>query len=601
MIRLAVPGALLLAILIAPMAHAQPPAGGLIRETDLLPRLQELAKDFRGLQRRELEPEQVLRKYQRSADEKVEKRERAIRTFLLAYLVMNLDREKDARTAFDEALALWPSFPPVYYALAKLALRAADTRAATAMLKKAIDLDPEYATAITMLGDIAFRKGDLDAAEGYYRQSFGVSASGPACAGLASVAVQKYKDTFNEERKEKYGKTAIQYAGAFVVLEPNNGQAHVMRAMVYSDLTRIDDACAALEESCKSEISSRAKLVCLQYLMQFRLQQGQVEAVEGVLRRMLGFNELDANQRAQIKKQLKDLNERGRMAFLVWQVRAHLSVLENAGASAIDRREALRVLLEFFVHEFHQSDDSLRDLRWSVFKTAVKSLSSAPPKLSIAFLQWLQKRFPDPHMMRILVHFIYPNDDENCTPKVRVEAVRAIAQVGEIAALPTLFYCLRDEPGKVLREVDAALARVCEIRSPAGDDTAPLSGAEKKTARIFWRRYFRTREGAEQLAASFVTLRRYVDMDATFNRSQTTKHIADHVAQGILLDDDMPFTVWKPAYEFLRDYLGKEFRPMARREKPVTVDDRAGATREINKFWNGANVELPEQQEPAER
>jgi len=570
MIRLAVPGALLLAILIAPMAHAQPPAGGLIRETDLLPRLQELAKDFRGLQRRELEPEQVLRKYQRSADEKVEKRERAIRTFLLAYLVMNLDREKDARTAFDEALALWPSFPPVYYALAKLALRAADTRAATAMLKKAIDLDPEYATAITMLGDIAFRKGDLDAAEGYYRQSFGVSASGPACAGLASVAVQKYKATFNEERKEKYGKTAIQYAGAFVVLEPNNGQAHVMRAMVYSDLTRIDDAFAALEESCKSEISSRAKLVCLQYLMQFRLQQGQVEAVEGVLRRMLGFNELDANQRAQIKKQLKDLNERGRMAFLVWQVRAHLSVLENAGASAIDRREALRVLLD-------------------------------PPKLSIAFLQWLQKRFPDPHMMRILVHFIYPNDDENCTPKVRVEAVRAIAQVGEIAALPTLFYCLRDEPGKVLREVDAALARVCEIRSPAGDDTAPLSGAEKKTARIFWRRYFRTREGAEQLAASFVTLRRYVDMDATFNRSQTTKHIADHVAQGILLDDDMPFTVWKPAYEFLRDYLGKEFRPMARREKPVTVDDRAGATREINKFWNGANVELPEQQEPAER
>ncbi|MHC4223883.1 MAG: HEAT repeat domain-containing protein, partial [Planctomycetota bacterium] len=251
------------------------------------------------------------------------------------------------------------------------------------------------------------------------------------------------------------------------------------------------------------------------------------------------------------------------------------------------------------LHEPFAMDPNLREMRRQIITTIFKVLTTSPPKITIEILSFLRTDFPDPHLLRILVHFVYPFDDDMRTPEVRVAGVRTIAAVAGRAALPTLFYCMRDEPGEVAREVDRALTRICEVRSPVGEGIAPLDAKQITHARRHWRAYFQTDDGAERLREAVQMLRRYVDMDAQFNRSQTSKPIADHIAQTILIDSDMPWSVWKPAYGFLVDYLNKEFRPVLRRGTPVTEQEREAIVAEIDRFWRGDRLELPPPIPPA--
>ncbi|MHC4932178.1 MAG: HEAT repeat domain-containing protein, partial [Planctomycetota bacterium] len=276
-----------------------------------------------------------------------------------------------------------------------------------------------------------------------------------------------------------------------------------------------------------------------------------------------------------------------------------LERFKNQGISERDRRAALRALLAFWLHEPFAMDPKLKGMRRQIITTVFKVLTASPPKVTIEILGFLRTDFPDPHLLRILVHFVYPFDDDMRTPDVRVAGVRTIAKVAGRAALPTLLYCLRDEPGEVVREADRALTRICEVRSPVGEDVEPLDAKQIAHARRSWRAHFHSDDGAERMREAIRLLRGYVDMDAQFNRSQTSKPIADHIAQTVLIDADMPWSVWKPAYEFLVDYLNKEFRPVVRRGTPVTQEERPAIVAEIDKFWRGDRLELPPPMPPA--
>jgi len=88
-------------------------------------------------------------------------------------------------------------------------------------------------------------------------------------------------------------------------------------------------------------------------------------------------------------------------------------------------------------------------------------------------------------------------------------------------------------------------------------------------------------------------LPKFVDMDPDFNRTQKSKPMADHVMWTILLDDDMPYPAWRAAYDFMQEYLGREFRPLGKRGKPITAAERPGIVREIEAFIGGSRAGLP--------
>ena len=67
--------------------------------------------------------------------------------------------------------------------------------------------------------------------------------------------------------------------------------------------------------------------------------------------------------------------------------------------------------------------------------------------------------------------------------------------------------------------------------------------------------------------------------------------MVDHAVTVVLLNNDMPWTAWKAAYEFLLKYWGKDFRPPEARNRPVQPSDRAGIVKELQPFWDGSKRE----------
>ena len=86
---------------------------------------------------------------------------------------------------------------------------------------------------------------------------------------------------------------------------------------------------------------------------------------------------------------------------------------------------------------------------------AVKTLKDAPPELSIGIMEFFRRRMPDPLLIRIIVHFVFPAGIERkVTEAVRVEATRSLAEVGKDAAIPSLLYTLNDDSLAVTRAID---------------------------------------------------------------------------------------------------------------------------------------------------
>ena len=95
-------------------------------------------------------------------------------------------REQDARAAFDEAMALDPSFAPAYASRAQLALRRGDDARARALLSRIIALEPWNAEAHFRLGLIAGRAGDPRALAHFQRA---VAYDARLAAGYYNLAV----------------------------------------------------------------------------------------------------------------------------------------------------------------------------------------------------------------------------------------------------------------------------------------------------------------------------------------------------------------------------------------------------------------------------
>ena len=105
----------------------------------------------------------------------------------------------------------------------------------------------------------------------------------------------------------------------------------------------------------------------------------------------------------------------------------------------------------------------------------------------------------DPRLIRIIVHFIYPNVDEKVTDEVRVEAVRSLSEVCGMASLISVYHSLKDDAGRVVRESDRVLSAFCDARSPVGGGIAPLNRKQRLKARRHWRAYFHGEAGTEKL------------------------------------------------------------------------------------------------------
>jgi len=205
--------------------------------------------------------------------------------------------------------------------------------------------------------------------------------------------------------------------------------------------------------------------------------------------------------------------------------------------------------------------------------------------VQVVQLRALRNIAPSPRLIPVLVHFIYP---EGRTPEIREEGVRTMATHGGASTVPALYYALQDDAGRVVREADSQLSILCERRSPFGGEITPFTPEQCRKARRFWTNYFHSESGSERLAKSFAALgERTFHVDPELAKAPMIDHAAN-----VLLDDDMQWTAWSAAYDFLVKYWGKEFRPVERRGKPVEPSERAAIVEEFGREYKGAATEV---------
>jgi tetratricopeptide (TPR) repeat protein len=585
----------LLAVLPVRPAPAAPEPGAVIQKSELEAAVRQLGERLRGVQEGRAQIQELLEAYRREAEAETDPRRAAVRHWVLAQLLRKLREFREARPALERAVQLWPAFPSAYVDLSALAAEAGDDRETRRLLHKALEIDSSHLDAYNMLGEHHLVKNRLQDAERNFQRSLEIDINAHACSGLARVYLLDWKKSYDEATKKDLAEKALRYAKACLRLEPLAPGSHHLRAQLLVDFGRKDEAITAIEESCESQIPDQFRIPLLSMLVQLYGERGDNEKLIFTLERLLQQESVDAKMKERLRAQIQDVRKMGTTAFLVWQVQSLMTVLRNEGISASDRRDALRRLTQFFMEERFLLDESLDGLRQEVFDTIVRSIIGSPPKVTIPVLQFLREKLGHAALMRILVHFVYPHDDERRTPQVRVEALRTIATVAEQGALPTLYYCLDDPSGRVLREIDSQLARLCEMRSPVGEGLQPLTEEQVAVARRAWRKHFLGLEGNERLIGAIDAMRGFLDMNPQFNRSVQIKPIADHVTHTILLDNDMAFAVWVKAYHFLRDYLGKEFRAVGRRGTPIEPAERRAIVKEIDEFFSGGVDEaLPE-------
>ena len=153
--------------------------------------------------------------------------------------------------------------------------------------------------------------------------------------------------------------------------------------------------------------------------------------------------------------------------------------------------------------------------------------------------------------------------------------------------MPTLLYTLSDDSRGVTRAIDVALCDLLDLRSKITAGAGQVTLAEQKFLREEWVRWARGPVGSAQLVTSIAALRKAVGMDSEKNRKQQRNPIADHILQVIVLDDAMPFNAWKAGYQFLSDFLSRDFLPPELRNKPLTPELRGPAVKGVKKFWAG--------------
>ena len=590
---------LIAAFVLASGSRASPDTTKVITDEELAPLLNELQGRLQQVRKRELPMEKLTEHYGQAAAAPGTPRQRAIHAYVHGWILQLLpNREGDARREFERSVKLWDPFPAAHVGVAVLAARMKDFAAAKTRLRRALAIDSNYAKAYIWQARIAEQEGDLAGAEGLFKKSLDRDPTNEALVGLALVHVKQFRNSYDDESRATHKGGAISAANAWVVMEPENPRAYILRARVYYDLNELHKAVDTLEDAySNSGLKDEQRLKFLLGLYEFYLMRADMKGVDSTLKRALMHKSLAADQRKFYEGKRADIAKMKDAAPVVWQVDALLGVLKNDGMS-IDRRvDALRSLLMFWQDDQVLADPNLRQLSGRVFKATLRVLVQAPPRLTVEMMRFFRNTMRDPRLIRILVHFIYPNGK---TDTVRAETVRTIAACCGPAALPALFYCLRDDSGAVLRDVDKSLSEQCERRAAIGVSIQALDAEQRKRARLIWRDYTHTAEGAERLAAGFAALGKITENEPTTTRTLRSAPMVDH-AVAVLLDNDIPWKGWKAAYEFLTRYWGKTFRPLERRELPVEEFERVHVVKALDEFWKKADAaDTPAPEAPKE-
>jgi len=312
---------------------------------------------------------------------------------------------------------------------------------------------------------------------------------------------------------------------------------------------------------------------------------GGIKAAE----RILAVPGIRDDQATHYRKLLEDLKEQGVFAYLKWRVDAQIKIVSNRGRSPTERRDAMRSLHSLMENPQYVNDPRFTTMIEGAWQACVRTLGgNAPPELSIDMLKFFRVVLRDPKTIRIVVHFLYPQGIEsNVTETVRIEATRTYAALGDVAAIPTLLYTLSDDSRGVSRAIDIALCGLLDVRSKIKVGAGPVTLAEQKLLRREWVRWSRSPSGARELAKSIAALRKLVGGDNADRRKQQRNPIADHVLLVVVMDDAMPFETWKAGYEFLCEFVGRNFLPPELRKKPLSPELRAAAVKGVRKFWMG--------------
>lgn len=126
--------------------------------------------------------------------------------------------------------------------------------------------------------------------------------------------------------------------------------------------------------------------------------------------------------------------------------------------------------------------------------------------------------------------------------EVRLAALDAIAEIGGVASIPTLFNALRDKDPQVVARADRLLEHECW--TPRGD----MEPARK------WREFFGRDQGEKMLVASFAKLGSGIGGVHNLPSRGLPAHVASFV-----MDDQIGDAAWQGAYEYMCACVERRF------------------------------------------
>ena len=339
-----------------------------------------------------------------------------------------------------------------------------------------------------------------------------------------------------------------------------------------------------------SNLNDYQRMVCLDSLYNINAEMGNLDGAIEAVERILKIKTLPGSEADKWNDRLQSLRTHGLRAFLQRQIDAQIKIMSNRGRSAGERRESMRRLHMLLSDPNFMQDERMMPIIDKAWRACVRTLSPpTPPELSIDMLQFFRRNLRDPKILRIVVHFFYPQGiEKGITENVRVEAVRTAAGIAGMAAVPSLLHSLNDDSLAVTRAVDVALNNILDRRSAIQPGAGPVTKDEQRILRRAWVQWTHSASGNVRLTEAIQALHEATAKDQGFNRKQQHNPLADHVIRVVLLDNDVKWEAWEAGYLFLRDFLGRDFLPPDLRGKVVTPALRKTLRDEIEKWWRGA-------------
>ncbi len=578
---------LLLFVIAAPLA-AQP-GQKLITDDDVEPELVKLHQQLMAVQRGSMKPAELKRHYQREAAQAQTARAKAIAHYVLGQGLAMTGNEPEARESMEQSISHHTGILPAYISLSKLSVRAGSLQDGIRYAEQALALNPDYGQAFLIVGRIAGLKSDWDKALAYFRLAQRKDVSDDSCSMLADICMHLWQTTNIKRLKDKYAEEALRAAKTWRALSPRSPLPYLKLESVYTMLGRTADARKLLMKGLAAEMSPRAKALLAERWVDIERAGRRLDRAKAALTEFYKYrDQMPPDKREHVASMLKDLEEKGALAFVIWEADVALRVLKNKGVSQEHRRAALVALIHLWARIEQAYEPRLADLYREIRSTIVRTCVTGPAVLQLDMLRFFKHEMPDARLIGLMVRFMYPWQH---TVKVRTEAMRTIRSVMGIAGIPTLLFALDDDDGTVLRAIDRGLSDLTSRRSRVGEESTPLTPEQIKIVRQDWYRWRNTEAGSTALVGSIKELRKFVRLDGDAKGAP----LAHHVVR-LVVSRDLQFPAWKEAYRFLRDYLGETFLEQIYRVAEVGPEHRERITKRVEEFQRaaqGAGLEEP--------